>query len=110
MNILEKYLVKLLDEVSQNIKTGNSNIGEDELFKIIDSCKYIPNSTQRMSKEQCCQYLNVSRATFDNFVKNGELPRGEKQQGFKELSWNKADLETLLYKKRKYGSKQNNKN
>lgn len=109
MNILERYLVNLLDEVSKNIKTGNSNIGEEELFKIIDSCKYIPNSTQRMSKEQCCQYLNVSRATFDNFVKDGELPRGEKQQGFKELSWNKADLETLAYKKRKQNKKDNKK-
>lgn len=51
---------------------------------------------QRMSKIQACDYLGVSRATFDNYVKNGWIPRGVKQDGFKELSWMKSDLDIYL--------------
>lgn len=45
-----------------------------------------------MSKYQACQYLNVSRATFDNYVREGLLPRGKKVVGFKELFWIEKDL------------------
>lgn len=47
-----------------------------------------------MSKVQACDYLGVSRATFDNYVRDGV-----KQEGFKELSWNKADLDIFLASK-----------
>lgn len=49
-----------------------------------------------MSKIQACDYLGVSRATFDNYVKNGWIPKGYKQDGFKELSWMKSDLDFYL--------------
>ena len=41
-------------------------------------------------------YLGISRSTFDNRVHDGYLPKGKVQYGFKELSWNKIDLD--LYK------------
>nr|DAM09941.1 MAG TPA: excisionase [Caudoviricetes sp.] len=31
-----------------------------------------------MSKIQACDYLGISRATFDNYVKNGWIPKGYK--------------------------------
>lgn len=51
-----------------------------------------------MSKVQACDYLGVSRATFDNYVRDGFIPKGVKQEGFKELSWNKADLDIFSSK------------
>lgn len=51
-----------------------------------------------MSKYQACQYLNVSRATFDNYVREGSLPRGKKEAEFKELFWQAKDLD--LFKER----------
>lgn len=45
-----------------------------------------------MSKYQACQYLNVSRATFDNLVKDGFLPEGKHQAGFKEKYWRRSDI------------------
>lgn len=49
-----------------------------------------------MSKVMACDYLGVSRATFDNYVRNGFIPKGIKEDGFKELSWNKSDLDIFL--------------
>lgn len=40
----------------------------------------------------------VSRATFDNYVREGIIPRGEKVAGFKELSWSKKDLDDYIKK------------
>lgn len=53
-----------------------------------------------MSKYQACQYLNVSRATFDNYVREGNLPRGKKEAGFKELFWTQKDLDEFKKKSR----------
>jgi len=52
-----------------------------------------------MSKIQAYDYLGVSRATFDNYVRDGFIPKGTKQEGFKELSWSKADLDIYLMNK-----------
>ena len=42
--------------------------------------------------------LNVSRTTFDNYVREGKLPRGKHEIGFKELSWSKKELDEFVKK------------
>ena len=88
-----KIIRKLLLEIVDNIDSGNSNISEDEGLEIIDSIKRLTDKTERLSKYKACQYLNISRATFDNYVRDGKLPKGKKVAGFNELSWTKKDLE-----------------
>lgn len=51
---------------------------------------------QRLSKYEACRYLNISRATFDNYVRAGKLPRGKHEAGFKELSWDKKTLDAFI--------------
>ena len=51
-----------------------------------------------MSKYQACKYLNISRATFDNYVREGSIPRGKKEAGFKELFYTKKDLDDFVRK------------
>ena len=40
--------------------------------------------------------LNMSRAKFDNMVRDGKLPKGKKVAGFKELIWYKRDLNKYI--------------
>ena len=49
-----------------------------------------------MNKTQAAEYLNVSRATFDNYVSNGWIPKGKQVGRFKELRWYKSDLDIFL--------------
>ena len=49
-----------------------------------------------MSKIAACDYLGISRATFDNYVRDGFIPKGRKDEGFKELSWSKIDLDIFI--------------
>jgi predicted DNA-binding transcriptional regulator AlpA len=51
-----------------------------------------------MSKTQAADYIGVSRATFDNYVRDGFIPKGEKVESFKELRWYKSDLDLYLIK------------
>lgn len=93
LKIIKELLLKVVD----NIDSGNSNISEDEGIEIIGMIKELTDKTQRLSKYKACEYLNVSRATFDNYVREGKLPKGKKVAGFNELSWTKKELDE--YKK-----------
>ena len=82
-----------------DIDSGNCNMTTEQQSKIISVLSNIANPDQRMSKIQACDYLGVSRATFDNYVRDGFIPKGIKQEGFEELSWHKVDLDLYLASK-----------
>lgn len=90
--MIRKYLLKLVDDID----AGNSNITEKEAIELVDSLKKLTDRQKRLSKYEACRYLNISRATFDNYVREGKLPKGTKEIGFKELSWNRKELDTFI--------------
>ena len=102
-----RVIKSLLERIINDIDCGNSNITEDEAMDIIKIIKSYTDKTQRLSKYQACQKLNVSRATFDNLVREGVIPRGEKVIGFKELFWEEKTLDEVI-KSRRNGNKENN--
>ena len=87
-----KTIRALLLKIVDDIDAGNTNIEEDEGLRVIDLLKELVRTDAPMSKYQAYTYLNISRATFDNMVREGKLPKGKKVVGFKELQWYKKDL------------------
>lgn len=87
----------LLQQIINDIDSGNSNINEEEEIQIIKLIQTI--NQKELSKIESANYIGVSRATFDNYIKRGWIPEGKKRQGFKELSWNKSDLDKFLQNK-----------
>ena len=79
-----------------DIDAGNCYLSEEEEVEVINLINKLSNRDRRMSKYEAYSYLNISRAKFDNLVKEGKLPKGKKQQGFKELSWTKKDLDKYI--------------
>lgn len=94
LKVIRNLLLKIVDDID----AGNSNITEGEAMEIVDSLKRFTDKEKRLSKYAACEYLNVSRATFDNYVREGKLPRGKHEAGFKELSWSKKDLDEFVKK------------
>lgn len=94
-----KVIKELLLKIINDIDSGNSNITEKEAAEIIEVIKNLTDKTQRLSKYQACQKLNVSRATFDNLVRKGIIPRGQKIAGYKELFWLEKDLKKVITKR-----------
>ena len=94
-----KVIRNLLQNIIQDIDAGNSNISEEDAINTLKYIRELTDQDKRLSKYQACQYLNVSRATFDNYVREGKLPRGKKEAGFKELSWSKRELDNYIKNK-----------
>lgn len=82
---------KLLLGIVNDIDAGTSNIDEEEAMKIVKMLKGMRKDNP-MSKYQAYTYLGISRAKFDNLVREGKIPKGKKIPGFKELVWFKKDL------------------
>lgn len=90
--MLKKILSKTLRHLADQLDANSCEISEQEsleIMEVIAKC----NTERPMSKEQACDYLHLSRSTFDTYVRNGYIPRGQKILGFKELGWVKADLD-----------------
>lgn len=92
LQTIRKLLVSIIDDID----SGNSNADEEELLEIAKVLRTVVRKDMPMSKYQAYTYLNISRATFDNLVREGKIPRGKKMAGFKELCWYKKDLKKLL--------------
>lgn len=96
IQLLKKCLLKLVDDID----AGNTEIKEDEALKICGLVNELIHKDERMSKYKAYTYLNISRATFDNYVAQGLLPKGKKEAGYKELSWYKKDLDMFIKRKK----------
>ena len=97
LRVLRSLLLKIVDDID----AGNSNLTESEAVELVDTLKRLTDREKRLSKYEACNYLNVSRATFDNYVREGRLPRGTKEAGFKELSWSRKELDEFITNNRK---------
>lgn len=92
IQLLKKCLLKLVDEID----AGNTEITENDALQICGLVNELIHKDERMSKYKAYTYLNISRATFDNYVSQGLLPKGKKEAGYKELSWYKKDLDKFI--------------
>ena len=81
LRVIRSLLLKIVDDID----AGNSNISEGEAIEIVDSMKRFTDKEKRLSKYAAC-------------VREGKLPRGKHEIGFKELSWSKKDLDEFIKK------------
>lgn len=102
LNLIKKILLKIVEDID----AGNSNISEKEALELTKVLQSYTDKTSKLSKYQACQYLNMSRASFDNYVREGKIPQGKKEAGFKEKFWIKKDLDSI--KNKAYGNRKDN--
>lgn len=74
LNIIKKQLLKMISDID----TGNCYLSEEEQEEVIKLINKISRKDRRLSKYEACKYLNMSRASFDNYVRQGLLPKGIK--------------------------------
>ena len=91
MKTIKNLITKLLRETADRIDAGTCELSDEEASDIVKVLSH-----RALSKEQACSYLNCSRATFDNAVRDGLIPKGKKRRGFKELIWYEDELSNIL--------------
>lgn len=88
-NILQKFI--------EDIDANNTHLSYEQQCQILKVLSNIDiGQENEMSKTQAADYLGISRATFDNHVRDGFIPKGKQIPGFKELRWYKSDLDLYL--------------
>lgn len=94
INIIRNQLVHIIEDID----AGNSNLTEDEAIAAMKCLKRFSRRDERMSKVESCDYLGICRSKFDSLIRDGLIPNGTKQKGFKELSWTRKDLDKYIKK------------
>ena len=89
-----EVLRDLLQQIINDIDSGNSNISEDQQLETLDFIQRL--FSKELTKVESAQYIGVCRATFDNYVSKGWIPEGIKRQGSSTLFWKKCDLDKFL--------------
>lgn len=92
LNIISKLLRRIADRIDE----GSISSNPEETTQVMEAIQGFVDKEQRLSKYEACRYLNISRATFDNYVRAGKLPRGKHEAGFKELFWDKKTLDAFI--------------
>lgn len=98
LKLIRNHLLKIVEDLD----IGNSNLSDEEEIELLNLVVKLTDKTKRLSKYQACQYLNISRATFDNYVREGKIPKGTHQAGFKELSWSQKNLDSFIKEHKKH--------
>lgn len=93
LKIIRNILQKFIDDID----AGNSNLSYEQQCDIIRVLSNVSiGQENEMNKTQAADYIGVCRATFDNYVKDGLIPKGKQIGSFKELRWYKSDLDLFL--------------
>jgi predicted DNA-binding transcriptional regulator AlpA len=93
LKIIRNILQKFIDDIDAN----NTNLSYEQQCNLIRVLSNVDSGQDNeMNKTQAADYLGVSRATFDNYVKDGFIPKGKQVGHFKELRWYKSDLDLFL--------------
>ena len=89
----------LLQKFIYDIDADNTNLSYEQQCDVIRVLSNVNlGQDNEMNKTQAADYLGVSRATFDNYVRDGFIPKGKQIGKFKELRWYKSDLDLFLIK------------
>ena len=88
----------MLRKIADNLDAGTSHLDEKGCHKVLNTINLMENGDEELSKLEAAEYIGVCRATFDNYVSNGLIPKGKNHDGTKDLFWFKSDLDQFLYK------------
>lgn len=95
MKLIRSILQKWIDDIDAD-NTTLSYEQQCDLIRVLSNVNL--GQENEMNKTQAADYIGVSRATFDNYVRDGFIPKGKQIGNFKELRWYKSDLDLFLMK------------
>ena len=96
---MKNLVISLLKHIVNSLEEGTTYLDAQGCRKVLNTINLMQNGDQEMSKTEAAEYIGVCRATFDNYIKNGYIPRGaSSHKNTKTLFWWKSDLDQFLYK------------
>lgn len=81
--IVGEYLIKS----GEDIKSGTCHLKDDEIQYLAQHLMH-----KELNKTEAADLLNLSVRNFDRKINAGELPKGQHEQGNKQLIWYEDEL------------------
>lgn len=94
--ILQDLLADQMKSISKDIRSGNSNLSQNQLEGLIHTMKLMANKDTLLNRYEAARFLNVSDRTFTNYIQRGWIPEGLHYNESKTLQWRVKDLEKFL--------------
>lgn len=94
---MNKIIANLLRKCASDLENGTSHLSSQGCYKALNTINLLMNGDEEMSKKEASEYIGVSRATFENYVRDNIIPEGKHHEGTKALFWFKSDLDNYLY-------------
>ena len=88
--ILDFVCTTLID-IGNKIKEGKCELTDEQASIVLGTVGHI-----EMTKEEACQYINISRSRFDDHVRAGIIPKGRKKRNKTALIWYKDELDIAI--------------
>lgn len=96
---MRNLIANLLKKLAADLEAGTTYLDEKGCRKVLNTINLMQNGDEEMTKAEAADYIGVCRATFDNYVHDGLIPRGNNShKNTKTLFWWKSDLDQFLYK------------
>ena len=100
--MLEKQIAKILREIADRLDAGTSGLpNEEEAIQVMKNISYLTDRHKPLSAYQVCQKLHICRATLDNYIREGKLPKGDKTPGMSSLTWEERVIDDFIAKNKK---------
>ena len=81
------FVGKQLIDIGNKIIKGECELTDEQAGIILGTVGHI-----EMTKEEACQYINISRSRFDDHVRAGIIPKGRKKRNKTALIWYKDEI------------------
>lgn len=75
---MKTVIAQILKDTAAKLENGTSNLDSEGCYKVLNILNLLENGDQEMTKVEAADYLNVSRATFENYVRYERIPKGQK--------------------------------
>uniref|UniRef100_A0AAU8MGP0 Helix-turn-helix domain-containing protein n=1 Tax=Geladintestivirus 2 TaxID=3233134 RepID=A0AAU8MGP0_9CAUD len=96
MNASKKFIASVFRKVANRIENDECEVDEEELVSIATSLIHV-----KLTAEQMCHYLKVSRATLSRMVIDGRVSHPRKTLGGDKYWWkDEVDMKILEYKQK----------
>lgn len=90
-----KQIAKIFRDFATKIEDNTCGVDQETLNSIASMMIHI-----KLTSEEACSFLGVSRATLTRMQWDGRIPKAHKESGGKEY-WYKDELETYIRNNKK---------
>jgi predicted DNA-binding transcriptional regulator AlpA len=93
-------LIHLTEGFLEGLRNNTIQFTEEDGRRLVTVAKEILHPEYRVPERVCsiyeaCEYLGITRPTFNKYIEDGHIPQGLKHPSYRVKVWDKNDIESF---------------